>query len=198
MANVGPVCPLRIEGAMGANTGLPVQGFVPNGLLDCNLANQPSSSGKQRPPNCTPSSPVRQNESLDSSRAGSGAYKCNLLLFPSPNLKEQTTRLLYLVTFHRRHKVRFDPLKRSSLLILSGDDDLPDISDLLRPYLRPRAGTDTAATTSSAPIVLPRPSLPSSTFDGKTIFLKRKSRIIAASVRVPVRRCTLNPTHAPL
>ncbi len=81
MADFGPVGPLRIEEAMGANTGLPVQGFVPNGLLDCNLANQPSSSGQQRPPNCTPSSPVRQNESLDSSRAISGAYKCSLLLF---------------------------------------------------------------------------------------------------------------------
>ncbi|KAH9981098.1 P-loop containing nucleoside triphosphate hydrolase protein [Lactifluus volemus] len=59
----------------------------------------------------------------------------------------------------------------------SQDDELPDISDLLRRYPRPHTGAETA---SSAPIILPRPSLRSSTFDGKTVFLRRKSRTIGA------------------
>jgi len=61
---------------------------------------------------------------------------------------------------------------------------MPDISDLLKRYPRQRESADVAAATSSAPIVLPPPSLRSSTFDGKTIFLKRKSRVVGASVRL--------------
>src|SRR6266446_2709798 len=92
------------------------------------------------------------------------------------------------MTFHRRHKVRLDPPKCSNLFTFSLDDDLPDISDLLKRYPRPSTNADIAALKSSAPITLPRPSLRSSTFDGKTIFLKRKSRMIGASVCVPVHR----------
>jgi hypothetical protein len=76
MADSGSAGPLRIEEAMSANTGLPgLQGLAPNGLLDCHLANQPSSSGQHS----TPSSPIRRSGSLDPSRVEPGAYKCDLL-----------------------------------------------------------------------------------------------------------------------
>ncbi|KAI9459504.1 P-loop containing nucleoside triphosphate hydrolase protein [Lactarius psammicola] len=55
------------------------------------------------------------------------------------------------------------------------------MADLLRRYPRPNANAGNSATTSNAPIILPRPSLRSSTFDGKAIFIKRKSRTIAPS-----------------
>jgi hypothetical protein len=78
MAESGPAGPLRIEGWMSGNTGLPgLQGLAPNGLLDCLLANQPSSFGRHS----TPSSPIRRNGSLDLSRVEPGAYKCDLLHF---------------------------------------------------------------------------------------------------------------------
>ncbi|KAH9966851.1 hypothetical protein BC827DRAFT_1153171 [Russula dissimulans] len=48
--------------------------------------------------------------------------------------------------------------------------------DLLKRFPRLHDSTDVTAATSSVPIVLPRPSLRSSTFDGKSIFLKRESR----------------------
>lgn len=77
MAESGPAGPLRIEEAMSANIGLPgLQGLGPNGLTGCHLANQPSSSQHS-----TPSSPVRRNGSLDSSRVEPGAYQFNLLEF---------------------------------------------------------------------------------------------------------------------
>ena len=78
MADSGPAGPLRIEETMSAHTGLPgLQGLPSNGLKDCHLANQPSSSGQHS----TPSSPIRRNGSLDPSRVEPGAYKCNLLQF---------------------------------------------------------------------------------------------------------------------
>lgn len=78
MADSGPAGPSRIEEAMSANTGLPgLPGIAPNGLLDCHLANQLSSSGQHS----TPSSPIGRNGSLDPSRVEPGAYKCNLLQF---------------------------------------------------------------------------------------------------------------------
>src|SRR5882757_1616895 len=99
MGDSGPAGPLWIEEAMSANTGLPgLQGLAPNGLMDCHLANQPSSSGLHS----TPSSPIRRNGSLDPSRVEPGAYKRKLLRLTLPNLKEQVTRPYYLVAFHRR------------------------------------------------------------------------------------------------
>ncbi|KAI9446248.1 P-loop containing nucleoside triphosphate hydrolase protein [Lactarius indigo] len=70
---------------------------------------------------------------------------------------------------------------RGDLPSQSQDDDFPDMADLLRRYPRPNASTGNSATASNAPIILPRPSLRSSTFDGKTVFIKRKSRTIAPS-----------------
>jgi len=76
MADSGPAGPLRIGDAMSTNNGLPgLQGLTPNGLLDCHLANQISSSGQHS----TLSSPIRRNGPLDPSRVEPGAYKCNLL-----------------------------------------------------------------------------------------------------------------------
>ncbi|TFY71375.1 hypothetical protein EVG20_g1639 [Dentipellis fragilis] len=59
----------------------------------------------------------------------------------------------------------------------SQDDELPDISEILRPYPR----TTTAASSGDgafvgAPILLPRSSVRSSTYDGRTVFLKRKPK----------------------
>ncbi|KAF8478472.1 P-loop containing nucleoside triphosphate hydrolase protein [Russula ochroleuca] len=146
MANFVSAGLLQIE---ETNHGLPdLEGFVPNGLLNCHLANQASSSGQHKSPNCTPSSPFRRNGSLDSPRVEPGAGDATILPGDLPSHSQ--------------------------------DDDLPDIADLLKRYSRPHASADTAATTSSTPIILPRPSLRSSTFDGKTIYLKRKSRMIGA------------------
>lgn len=74
MAGSGPAGPLRIEEVMSANTGLPGL-HAPNGLMDCHLANQPSSFDHHS----APSSPIRRNGSLDPSRVEPGAYKCNFL-----------------------------------------------------------------------------------------------------------------------
>jgi hypothetical protein len=110
MADFGPAGPLRIEEAMSANTRFPgLQGLVLNGLM----TNRPSSYGQHS----TPSSPIRRNGSLDPLRVEPGAYECNCSSsLTLPILKEQVTRTYYLVPFHRRHKVRLDPPKRSTLL----------------------------------------------------------------------------------
>ncbi|KAH9966853.1 P-loop containing nucleoside triphosphate hydrolase protein [Russula dissimulans] len=96
---LGTTSLLRVEDSMGRDDGFPNhEAFVPNGLLGCHLANDPSSSSQSVPPqftSVTPTFPFRQNMS------------------------------------------RAEP-------------------------------------------VLPRPSLRSSTFDGKSIFLKRKSRRASA------------------
>ncbi|KAI9458284.1 P-loop containing nucleoside triphosphate hydrolase protein [Russula earlei] len=78
------------------------------------------------------------------------------------------------------------------------DDEFPDIADLLRGYPRPRQNADISVTTSNAPIVLPRPSLRSSTFDGKTIFLKRKSHVIGASRASAPEKFTGNLLGTPI
>ena len=73
MVNLGSTGLLQIEEAMGTNLGSPdLEGLVPNGLLNCHLANQASSSAQHKSPNCTPSSPFRRNGSLDSSRLEPG------------------------------------------------------------------------------------------------------------------------------
>ncbi|KAI0306397.1 P-loop containing nucleoside triphosphate hydrolase protein [Multifurca ochricompacta] len=61
----------------------------------------------------------------------------------------------------------------------SGQDTLPHCTSVAPTSpLRPNGLLDTTGVElpSSAPITLPRPSLRSSTFDGKTIFLKRRTR----------------------
>ncbi|KAI0302221.1 P-loop containing nucleoside triphosphate hydrolase protein [Russula brevipes] len=143
----GPNSLLQIEETVDAEIGHPgVEGLVPNGLLGCHLAKEPSSSNQDTPPHFTlvaPPSPFRPNG-----------------LFNSPNAEPGDAT--------------------DSLPPHSQDDDLPDIADVLKSHPRARASADNAASTSSTPIILPRPSLRSSTFDGKTIFLKRKSRVIGA------------------
>jgi hypothetical protein len=74
---------------------------------------------------------------------------------------------------------------------LSPDDDLPDIPDILKRHPRPLA--EMSSTTPFTPIILPRPSLRSSTFDGKTVYLKRKSRTIGLSVRFPEHKAYGKP-----
>ena len=92
---------------------------------------------------------------------------------------------LSLTIFHRTLKVMLNLFKTADLIHTSLDDEMPDISELLRRYPRPRASAESSATTSNAPIILSRPSLRSNTFDGKSVFLRRKSRTIGAPVRVP-------------
>ncbi|KAI0273411.1 P-loop containing nucleoside triphosphate hydrolase protein [Gloeopeniophorella convolvens] len=74
-----------------------------------------------------------------------------------------------------------DAFTPTGLLSQTQEDDLPDLGDLLRRYPRPDAGTAVTASSLTLPIVLPRASLRSSTFDGKTVFLGRKSRTVIAA-----------------
>ncbi|KAH9066444.1 P-loop containing nucleoside triphosphate hydrolase protein [Lactarius vividus] len=94
------------------------------------------------------------------------------------------------------------PFRQNGLLSLASaetDDEFPDMADLLRRYPRPNASTGNSATTPNAPIILPRPSLRSSTFDGKTVFIKRKSRTIAplnhSSSERPIKSLLDVPIH---
>ena len=77
-----PTSLLRFEEPMGADVALPeVESFVPNGLLGCHLADDPSSSCQDMPTHVasvTPSSPFRQNGLLGPASNEPGAYKCNL------------------------------------------------------------------------------------------------------------------------
>jgi hypothetical protein len=118
--------------------------------------------------------------------------KCNLAQFTLPDFggAADATTLSSDLPSHSQGK-RLDHF-RSRYLTSSLDDDLPDISDLLKCYPRPLS--EMGATTSTTPITLPRPSLRSSTFDGKTVYLKRKSRTIGISVRVPEH----SPEHSKL
>jgi chromosome transmission fidelity protein 18 len=194
----GPNSLLQIEETVDADIGHPgVEDFVPNGLLGCHLAKEPSSSNQDTPSHFTlvaPPSPFRPNGLFNSPNAEPGAYKCNL-----------SDSLCLIWMSRRRDRIPSTALSRRDMttfnrtcrLTLCLDDDLPDIADVLKSHPRARASADNAASTSSTPIILPRPSLRSSTFDGKTIFLKRKSRVIGALVHVldhkPQTQLTLAP-----
>jgi len=77
-----PTSLLRFEEPTGADSALPeVESFVPNGLLGCPLADDPSSSRQNtltRVASVAPSSPFRQNGLLGPPSNEPGAYKCNL------------------------------------------------------------------------------------------------------------------------
>jgi len=77
-----PTSLLRFEEPMGADSALPeVESFVPNGLLGCPLADDPSSSRQDiltHVASVAPSSPFRQNGLLDPPSNEPGAYICNL------------------------------------------------------------------------------------------------------------------------
>ncbi|KAH8980916.1 P-loop containing nucleoside triphosphate hydrolase protein [Lactarius hatsudake] len=128
--------------------------FVPNGLLGGHLANQPWS---------------------DSALPDIGDPPHFLSTTTTSPFKQNG--LLSLASAETDHSFTL----RGDLPPQSQDDDFPDMADLLRRYPRPNASAGNSATTSNAPIILPRPSLRSSTFDGKTVFIRRKSRTIAPS-----------------
>ena len=177
---------------MGDNSTLPeVESFVPNGLLGCHLATWPS---RQEMPthvaSVAPSSPFKQNGLLSLPSNEPGAYKCNLsnslCLTLSRGHDHATERLTAALS--RRDLTTYGCCQQ---LTLSPDDDLPDIPDILKRHPRPL--TEMSATTPFTPIILPRPSLRSSTFDGRTVYLKRKSRTIGPSVRFLEHKAYGNP-----
>ncbi|KAI0256885.1 P-loop containing nucleoside triphosphate hydrolase protein [Lactifluus subvellereus] len=147
-----------------------------------------------------PTGLLQMNESMvaDTALSGADSFVPNGLL--GGHLANQPSSSIQDMSFHPTSVAPTSPFRQNGLLDLaraepgdesistdlpshSQDDELPDLSDLLRRYPRPRASADISATTSSAPIILPRPSLRSSTFDGKTVFLRRKLRTIGASHR---------------
>ena len=94
-----------------------------------------------------------------------------------------------MATFYRSLKVRLNRSETLHQLSPLLGDNFPDVVDVLRRHPRPNANTDSSkensATTLNAPTILPRPSLRATTFEGKTIFIKRRTRTIAPLVRVP-------------
>ena len=188
-----PTSLLRFEEPTGDDSALPeVESFVPNGLLGCHLATSPS---RQDMPthvaSVAPSSPFKQNGLLGPPSNEPGAYKCNLsnslcLTLRSRGRDHATERPT--AAFPRRDLTTHGCCHQ---LTLSPDDDLPDIPDILKRHPRPLA--EMSSTTPFTPIILPRPSLRSSTFDGKTVYLKRKSRTIGLSVRFPKHKAYSKP-----
>ncbi|KAH9180738.1 P-loop containing nucleoside triphosphate hydrolase protein [Lactarius sanguifluus] len=154
-ATFRPTGLLQTEESTGTDSVLTKEdSFVPNGLLAGDLANQPRSAIPDigDPPH---------------------------ILSTTTTLPFRQNGLLSLASAETDHSFTLRGV--SDLPPQSQDDDFPDMADLLRRYPRPNAGAGNSATTSNAPIILPRPSLRSSTFDGKTVFIKRKSRTIAPS-----------------
>ncbi|KAA1469409.1 hypothetical protein DENSPDRAFT_796002 [Dentipellis sp. KUC8613] len=128
--------------------------FVPNGLLGASV--RPST-----PPSSTEAGPSRVPSQIGNENGPATAplFQSNGLLDSRPTVGAADI---------------------SINLSESQDDELPDISDILRPYPRTTTTSSGDGAFGGAPILLPRSSVRSSTYDGRTVFLKRKPKKLNA------------------
>jgi hypothetical protein len=96
-----------------------------------------------------------------------------------PTLNELFTHIGLLSESQREHVTSNGTLRAGSL-IPRLQDDFPDVSELLKAYPEPNAThvdpTTSQATQKPDPPLLSRPTVCATTYDGKRIFFKRKTR----------------------
>ncbi|KAI0318836.1 P-loop containing nucleoside triphosphate hydrolase protein [Amylostereum chailletii] len=145
-----------------AAAGPSVDPLVPNGLLGSNVS---LLSETQSTPMISVASGSRSPQEIDEPWTNSSLRPNGLLGMSRP------------VAGIERLQPITDSFTPNGLLSQSQENEFPDAADLLRPYARTGANSDTHNGHGLEPsIYLPRSSVRSYTYGGKAVFLKRRTR----------------------